>query len=184
MILNARNNGFAFFFPPKFFAPQITKKYEKYYRSLILPYDTIEDFMSSTIQQIELPGWQMDPVHQTRTLGKRQEYKNSKPVADLFKREFTITFKMADAFVNYWLFLENSLNYLDTITSEIDHFEPMRLSFLSNEGYMVTSALFRKPILKGQEGIKMSYSSVTPEFRTFSATFSYFKLDVEVDFGS
>jgi hypothetical protein len=181
MILNARNNSFAFFFPPDFFADEIKEKYRKYYQSLILPYDTIDDFMSSTVQQIDFPGWSMEPAQQVRTLGKRQEYKNSTPIEDLFKREFTVTFKMTDAFMNYWIFLDNALNFLDFDNRE-KTMSPMRLSFLNNEGYLVTSVIFKNPILKGQEGIKLSYSSVTPEFRTFTATFQYFYFDIEIDF--
>jgi hypothetical protein len=182
MILNSRNNSFTLFFPPEFFADEVKEKYKKYYQSLILPYDTIEDFMSSTIQKIEFPGWDMQPVSQTRSLGKVQDYKNSKPIPDLFTREFSVTFKMTDGFLNYWIFLDNAYNYLDFSNKSLDTFSPMRLSFLNNEGYMLTSVVFNKPILKGQDGISMSYSSVSPDFNTFKAKFSYFNFDIKVDF--
>lgn len=181
MILNARNNSFVLFFPPNFFSPEIKEKYKKYYKSLVLPYDTLEDFMSSTIQQISMPGWSMELAQQTRTFGKRQEYKNAEPIAELFKREFTITFKLADAFINYWVFLDNALNYLDHENNQ-QVLEPFRLSFLSNEGYLVNSVLFKKPILKGQSELNLSYSSVTPDFKTFTATFQYYEFDIDIDF--
>lgn len=182
MILNSRNNSFTLFFPPDFFANEVKEKYKKYYQSLILPYDTIEDFMSSTIQQIDFPGWSMQPVTQTRNLGKQQDYKNSKPIPDLFTREFSITFKMTDGFLNYWIFLDNAYNYLDFSNKNIDTLSPIRLSFLNNEGYLLTSVIFNKPILKGQDGLKMSYSSVSPDFNTFKVTFAYFDFDISVDF--
>lgn len=181
MILNARNNGFVFLFPPDFFAEEVKEKYKKYYQSLILPYDTIEDFMSSTIQQVDFPGWEMELAQQVRSRGKRQEYKSSKPVEDLFKREFTITFKMTDAFLNYWIFVDNALNFVD-FDNKKQTLSPMRMSMLSNEGYMVSSIVFNEPILKGQDGIKFSYSSVTPEFKTFNAKFQYLDFKLEVDF--
>lgn len=185
MILNARNNGFVILFPPNFFSKEITEKYKKYYQSLILPYDTIEEFMSSTIQQVEFPGWNIPIVSQIRNLGKKQGYKDPTPIEDLFNREFTITFKMTDAFLNYWIFVDNAIDYL----SHIDHnqdkntLEPIRLSMLDNRGHIVSSVLFKRPILKGQDGIKLSYSSVTPEFKTFNAKFEYlnFNLDIKFD---
>lgn len=181
MLLNVRQNGFIFSFPPDFFAEEVKEKYKKYYQSLILPYDTIEDFMSSTIQSIDFPGWQMDPVAQTRLLGKRQEYKNSTQVVDTFTREFSITFKMTDAYLNYFIFLENSLKFLD-FSNKQQTFSPMRLSLLDNEGYLVSSVIFKKPILKSQDGFKLSYSSNTPDFKVFTAKFAYFDFDLELDF--
>jgi hypothetical protein len=181
MILNARNNGFVVLFPPDFFHESIKEKYKKYYQSLIMPYDTIEDFMSSTIQQIEFPGWNMETANQTRTLGKQQGYKDSKPIEDLFQRDFTITFKMTDAFLNYWIFVDNALNFLD-FSNPKQHLDPIRLSLLNNEGYMVSSVIFNRPILKGQDGIKLSYSSVTPDFKTFNAKFEYLNFDLDIDF--
>ena len=181
MLLNVRQDGFLFNFPPDYFSDEIKEKYKKYYQSLILPYDSIEDFMSSTIQTIDFPGWQMNQVTQTRLLGKQQDFKNSKQVVDLFSREFTITFKLTDAYLNYFIFLENSLKFLDFSNSQ-QTFSPMRLSLLDNQGYLVASIIFRRPILTTQDGFKLSYSSNTPQFNTFSAKFVYFDFDVELDF--
>lgn len=181
MLLNVRQNGFILNFPADFFDPMIKEKYKKYYQSLILPYDTIDEFMSSTIQSVDFPGWTMDPVTQTRLLGKKQEYKNATQVVDLFTREFSVTFKLTDAYLNYFIFLENSLKYLD-FSSKKPTFSPIRLSLLDNEGYLISSIIFKNPILKSQDGFKLSYSSATPEFKTFTAKFAYFDVDIELDF--
>ena len=181
MLPNVRQSGFIFNFPPDFFAPEIKEKYKKYYQSLILPYDTIDEFMSATVQSIDFPGWAMEPVVQTRLFGKKQEYKDATQVVDLFTREFTITFKLTDAYLNYFIFLENSLKYLD-FSNKQPTFSPMRLSLLDNEGYLVSSIIFKRPILKAQDGFKLSYSSATPDFATFTAKFVYFDFDIELDF--
>jgi len=181
MLLNARQNGFIFSFPPDYFNDRVKEKYKKYYQSLILPYDSINDFMSSTIQSVDFPGWEMDPVVQTRLFGKKQDFKNAVQIPDLFTRTFSITFKLTDAYLNYFIFLENSKDYLD-FSNKTPTFPPMRLSLLDNQGYLVASIIFQRPILTGQDGFKLSYSSGTPDFRTFTAKFKYFDFDIELDF--
>jgi len=181
MLLNVRQNGFVLLFPPDFFSPAIMEKYKSYYQSLILPYDKVEDFMSSTIQSINFPGWRMSPAQQTRIYGKKQDFKNSVPIADDFERELTVTFKLTDAYLNYFIFLENALSYLD-FNNKVQTFSPIRLVLMDNQGYSVASVIFNKPILKEQDGFRLSYSANTPEFKTFQAKFTYFDLKFEVDF--
>jgi hypothetical protein len=181
MLLNQRQNSFILSFPPTFFSEKVKEDYKKYYQSLILPYDSIHDFMSSTIQSVDFPGWSMDPAQQVRMLGKQQEYKNAKQVEDLFERSFTITFKLTDAYLNYFMFLENSQQYLDFSNLQ-KTFDPIRLSLLDNQGYLVASIIFNKPILTGLDGFKLSYSTNTPDFKVFTAKFKYFDFKVELDF--
>ena len=88
---------------------------------------------------------------------------------------------MSDAFLNYFIFLDNSLNFID-FSNRNNSTAPMRLSLLNNEGYLVSSIVFNDPILMGQDGIKLSYSSVTPEFKTFTAKFNYLNFDLSIDF--
>ncbi len=181
MLLNARKNGFVFLFPPDFFTQKVTEKYSKYFKNLILPYDTIDDFMSSTVQSIDFPGFDMKEVEQIRPLGKRQGFKNATQVIDLYQRTFSITFKLTDAYLNYFIFMDNSLEFLDFNNKE-QTYGPMRLILLDNQGYAISSMIFKSPILTSQEGLKFSYSSATPDFGTFTAKFSYFDFELELDF--
>lgn len=181
MILNARQNSFLFLFPPDFFNAEIKEKYKKYYQSLILPYDSIEEFMTSTIQSIEFPSWSMTLPQQTRIGGKKQEYKSALPVEDYFKREFTLTFKLTDSYLNYFIFLENAFKFMN-FDNKTQTYSPMRLCLLNNEGYLVSSLIFKNPIIKGMNGLNLSYSSATPDFKTFQANFQYLDSDIELDF--
>lgn len=181
MLLNARQNSFILLFPDDFFAAEVNEKYKKYYQSLIVPYDTINEFMSSTIQSIDFPGWTMTPAEQTRLLGKKQNYKNSVQPIDLHERDITITFKLTDAYMNFFIFKDNADNYLD-FSNKTPTFQPMRLMLLDNQGYLVSSILFKRPVLYHQDGFKLSYSSVTPDFKTFTAKFRYFDFDLSLDF--
>lgn len=203
MILNARQNSFFINFPPDFFNQTVEQKYDKYYRSLLLPYKSLSDFMASTVQSINFPGFSSSLQTQTRVLGKVQELQSAKPIADQFTRELKITFKLTDAYLNYFIFLDNALNYLEPAnvnpdnnknslgqalsvpaTANANHpfFQPIRLTLLNNEGYAVSSIIFNRPMLKSLSEMNLSYSSVTPQFTTFTASFQYYNFDLELDF--
>jgi len=203
MILSARQNGFLISFPDTFFSKAISKKYEKYYNSLIMPYETIEDFMSSTIQSVTFNGFTVPMVSQVRPLGKMQEFHSAKPIAEMFDRKFTIKFKLSDAYLNYFIFLDNALNYLDQGNLEPTNLrrslsgtgkpfvvdpqgitmDPIRLTLLNNEGYAVSSIVFNHPILSGMTQISLSYNENAPKFNTFDVSFQFYNFDIALDFG-
>jgi hypothetical protein len=202
MILNSRQNSFVVNLPQDFFSEKINQKYEKYYRNLILPYRSLSDFMSSTIQSINFPGLTSQTLTQTRTLGKIQDFQPAKPIADRFTREIKMTFKLTDAYLNYFIMMDNVLNFLDPANvnpknaqtslgqaksvqnQESNHpfFSPIRLTLLNNEGFGVSSIIFNRPIITNFSAVTLSYSSVTPQFQTFTVDFKYFNFDLELDF--
>ena len=88
MILNARANSFYFVFPRGFFPPGIQDKYFQYIKSQSLPYDTLTQFMNSTIQSVSFPSLTAGSVTQTRPLGKTVTYQSSIPIQNMFSQGF------------------------------------------------------------------------------------------------
>jgi hypothetical protein len=159
--------------------------------------------MASTVQSINFPGFASTLPTQTRVLGKTQELQSSKPIADQFSREIKVTFKLTDAYLNYFVFLDNALNYLEpanvnpsntgaslgqalSVSAQANgnhpFFQPFRVTLLNNEGYAVSSIVFNRPMLTSLSEMNLSYSSITPQFTTFTATFKYYNFDLELDF--
>lgn len=180
MIINARSSNFIFNFPKSFIIPPIEDKYKNYVMRMPLPYDTVQNFMNAHVQSITFPSLAMEPVTQARKLGKEQAYKSGKVTPDLFTKEMTVTMKAVDGYINYWIFLENALNYLDFSTKDL-YLEDMYIRVLSQEGHIVQTVRFQKVILTGVSEIVLSYSDTTPTFSTFNATFKFNALDIFVE---
>ena len=174
MMLDSRHSGFILLFPPTFFNEELKKTYKNYVKQLMLPYETLDDFMSSTVQSVSFPGWDMSMPQQIRKYGAEQDFKSSKQVKDLLERDITITFQIVDGWANYFIFLDNAIRYLDFNNDKDKHyFDVMRLGWLSREGYLLGYMDMKKLILNGMSGFKLSYSSINQEFNTFDAKFKF-----------
>jgi hypothetical protein len=159
--------------------------------------------MASTIQTVSFPGFTSELKSQTRVLGKQQESQSSKPIADQFVRELRISFKLTDGWFNYFIFLDNMLNYLEPANvnpnntqkslgqalsvapiENVNHpfFGPIRLTLLNNEGYAFSSLIFNRPMIKGLTDFNLSYAMVKSEFKSFTVTFQYYNFDLETEF--
>ena len=104
-ILNARANSFYFVFPKGFFPEKVHQKYIDYLQKQPTPYDTLTSYMNSTIQSVTFPSMSIDSVEQVRNLGKKINYQSATPVQDLFNKEFQVTFRIAEGFINYFIML-------------------------------------------------------------------------------
>ncbi len=177
MILNSRSSNFMFLFPKKFFSDSISSKYMPYLKRHPIAYDTLDNFMSSTIQSVTFPTLSMQPVSQTRAkgLGKQQEYKNSTAISDLFTRDITVTFKSLEGYINYFIFMETMLEYLDFQNKEL-YLDDLSIRFMDQGGYITTTTKFTGVYFKSLSEINLSYSDTQPEFRTFSCNFSFFEM--------
>jgi hypothetical protein len=66
MILNALNNQFVVQFPKNFFYPEIHTRWTPIVKRLKLPYESIEDFINASVQNITFPSVELPMVEQTQ----------------------------------------------------------------------------------------------------------------------
>lgn len=180
MIINSRSSNFIFNFPKGFIHSDIETKWTPYVKRNPLPYDTVHTMMNAHVQSVTFPAFNMEPVTQTRQFGKEQNFKNARPVHDLFTRDMTITMKALDGYVNYWIFLENALKFQEVFADNPPYFDDLNIDFLDQEGHIIMTARFNKLILTSISEQQLSYSDNQPDFKTFDTTFRFGKMDLIV----
>ncbi len=182
MILNARQNGFIFNFPKGFLYEEVVEKYGGYVKRMPIPYDTVTDFVNSTIQSINFPTLRgIDSVEQVRPGGFRQTYKSATTLQNLIQREFSVTFKLGEGFINYWIMYDQIVKFLDFQNPE-QYFPEFRLMLLDNDGIIMASVVLQQILVTSLSEIQLNYSSSTPQFQTFSVGFrcNYVNLKLEI----
>jgi hypothetical protein len=180
MLLNPKGNSFYFVFPRGFFPPVVVDKYLPYIKKQPIPFDNINDYMNSTIQTIGFPGMNIDSVEQVRNLGKKISYKSSTPVQDLFSQDFTVGFKNADGFINYFIMLDTILHFLNFENPQL-HLQDLPLRIMDNEGNIVMSVTFQGTILTSYSELQLSYASNTNQFTPFTLGFKCNYIDIVLE---
>ena len=183
MILNARQNGFIFNFPKGFINPSVVEKYEGYIKRMPIPYDTVNDFINATIQSVNFPTLRtVDSVEQVRPGGFKQTYKSATTLQNLIQRDFTVSFKLGEGFINYWVIYENIIKFLDFQNPE-QYLPDFRLLLLDNDGIIMASVILQQPIVTSLSEIQLNYSSTTPQFTTFTVGFRCNYVNVKLEIG-
>jgi hypothetical protein len=181
MILNARNNMFLIHFDKSFFYEEIYKKWNPVVKRLKLPYEDMSDFITACIQSISFPSVDLQPVEQQQEQF-RIAYRSGKELEPVFDKNLTITFKLSEGFICYWILfeqIEQFLNYSQTNP----FWSPLYISFLDNNGFELVIFEFNKIIPLNLSQFQVSYATTAAEFNTFTMGLRYnrFRIKRRVD---
>ena len=180
MILNSRANSFYFVFPKGFFPSGVQDKYFQYIKNQSIPYDTLPQYMNSTIQSVSFPSLSASTVTQTRPLGKTITYQSSTPIQNMFSQGFTVTFRMAEGFINYFVMLETVLGHLNFKNPEL-FVENLPLQVLDNNGNVISTAKFKGVTITSLSELTLNYTQNAPTATTFSVGFNYNYLGIDLE---
>jgi hypothetical protein len=185
VFLNARYNQFKFLFPKGFLYPAIEEKYQQYLKDLPTPYADVRSFLNSTVQSISFPGITgVTPVEQVqagRTIAYRQGYKFSQVI----NKEFTVTFRLVDAYLNYWLMYEQLIRYTNFAAEEPDDpgeefFPDLEILYLTSNGDLTILQTLKQVLFLGISDLTPTYTDISNSTKQFTCSFrfNYFELQV------
>lgn len=177
MILNAKQNMFQIWFPPHFFYPEIVEKWGPVIKRLNLPYETIEDFFNASIQSITMP--EMDLGIETQQQSQFNiSYKGGKELEPIFNKDITVTFKLSEGFITYWIIFEQIEQYMKYQEGNV-FWPPMYVSFLDMQGFELVAFEFNQLIPTSLSQFDVSYSTTAADFNTFSMGLRYNRFNIK-----
>lgn len=183
MILNSRNNLFNFKFPRTFIPEVVANKYRSYLDKM--PGNIITepvDYVNYSIQGLNIPGINFDPISQSPNDGTITYHRGSIPIQNTVERQFSLDLQLLDGYVNYWIMQDTLLYYYSKEVRD-PFLNDLKLQIMDAEGIHLMSAVFEKPILNSISELELNMSSNVAEFSTFTLNFFYNKFNIinEID---
>jgi hypothetical protein len=158
-------------FPRNFFYPEIEQRWTPIVKRLKLQYQTLEDFVNATVQSVTFPEMILTPVPQPQTMFNIK-YRGGKELEPILDKNLTVTFKLMEGFITYWMFFEQIELYQKYAGSN-PFWPSMYVSFLDHHGFELLVFEFEKIVPLGMSQFNVNYSTVTADFNTFTLNMTY-----------
>ena len=171
MILNNLSNQFVISLQKGFFYPEIVKKWSPIVKRLKLPYESLEDFINACTQSISFPSVELPSVDQQQQQFKIA-YRGGKELEAVLDKNLTLTFKLSEGFISYWILFEQIEKFVQYGDS-LPFWPPLYVSFLDHHGFELVSFCFQKIIPTSLSAFDISYAQTTAEFNTFTMNLRY-----------
>jgi hypothetical protein len=170
-ILNAKLNQWAIWVPQDFFYPEIRERWTPVVNRLKLPYLSLEDYINATVQSITFPEVILPQANQPQTMFNIK-YRGGKELEPTLDKNITITFKLSEGFISYWMFFDQ-IELFQKYSEKSPFWPSIFVSFLDHHGFEIMSFEFQKTLPLHLSQFNVSYASVAADFNTFSLNLSY-----------
>lgn len=178
MRISTQNSQFYFMLPTWFYTPA-ESIYQVLLRKDKVQYETVADYLNSTIKEIDIPGFTFD-IHPQFIKNKEIIYSSSKSAYDMSDRSSTIVFRDVDAKINYFIMRNLILDhYAKTAEPGFDKIGDISLTTMDIHGDAIFGLKFRQCLITDFSESKFAYNNQSAEEKTFSLSIKYNFLDVE-----
>lgn len=176
MRISSQNNQFIFGFGVDFIKRELEEQFQKLMEKNFVQYDSVVDYINSTIKEIVIPGASYTTQKQVLKRGKKIEWKDSSSVFDTFSNEIDITFRSVDSYLNYFILLQILTEfYEDNLTRQIDH---LKLAILDKDGTLIYTVYFNEVIFKSISEVRLGYQQYDVNEKPFTISFVYNFIDI------
>jgi hypothetical protein len=176
-LLNSKLNQYAVWFPKDFFYPEVRERWTPVVKRLKLQYQTLEDFFNASVQAVTFPEVRLEPVIQPQSQFQIR-YRGGKELEPILDKMITVTFKLTEGFITYWMLFEQIEAFLKfSLTSPF--WPSMYISFLDHNGYELLVFEFQKIVPIAMSQFNVSYANVGADFTTFTLNLAYNRFKIQ-----
>lgn len=172
MRLSSQSSQFVYNFPSTFVPDEIAQRYEPLLRKNHIQYETVIDYLNSTIKSVTFPGLSINMPNQRLIRGKQRDYKPSMNVQDIkTNRSITVNFRSVDSDLNYLIMQDLFYyHYLDVDNLYAVDFEMVALDIWWDAIY---SVVYKEIILTALSENTFDHSSFRVNPKEFSLDINY-----------
>ena len=172
---------FTFYFPSDFWYPEVKERWTPMIERMRLPYTTLDDFMNAQVQSVRFPPMNMDLAMQQREQYD-VAYPGGKELEQLIDKTLTITFKLTESYISYWVVWDQIDTYLHYVTQHENlkpcWMEPVKLGFLTDSGLQLVEFTFLEITPTNTSELNLSYAATVASYNTFSLSLRYNRFTV------
>jgi len=180
MILNNKSQMFSIWFPIDFFYGEVIEQWTPFVEKMKLPYMSLTDFMNSQIQKVNFPSIDIGESNQQQgqfdigyTVGKEME--------PLLNKTLTITMKLTESYLTYWIFysqIHYFLEYKNKYGENRVFMNNVHLSFLNDAGFSLVDCTYKYLVPTSLGTFDLSYAAQLASYTTFDISFRYNRFDI------
>ena len=178
MRLSSQGSQFIFNLPSDFLPTEIINTYKPVLEKNWVQYESVIDYINSTIKAVNFPGIGFEMPKQVNIRGKERQFKPSKNIQDITTtHDLTVTLRSVDSDLNYWLMFDIiSKHYLDVDNSFVNPFTITCLDIHRDAIYVIR---FYEIIIKALSDNTFNYSQQKVNAKEFTLTFHFNFYDIE-----
>lgn len=178
MRLSSQSSQFVFNLSSDFLPPDLVDRYQPILEKNWVQYESVIDYLSSTIKSVNFPGISFDLNKQILPRGKERQFKPAKNVQDIAStHDLTVTFRSVDSDLNYWLMFDIvTKHYLDTEHQFVNPFTITCLDIKRDAIYVIR---FYEIIIKSLQENTFNYTQQKVQAKDFTMTFHFNFYDIE-----
>jgi hypothetical protein len=189
MFLNSKSDEFKVEFPRVFIPDHIKAKYAPYLHRLPTAINDVSDLVNYSIQSINIPSTSYEPITQTQAKTSRQDpdargfnrtHRAVGGTKSLQSKEFTVTFKMVNGYLNYWV-MQETFWYHYAHQNKVTYMCDLPVKILDSDSVQMFTAKYTGVLFTGLGEFELSYANNIREFKTFDCNFVYNEFVTSLD---
>jgi len=182
MLHSPKSDSFVLILPDNFIYPSIIERYKPIFDAKNFMFSNIHDFLNATVTGVNFTG--IKTKVQEQTLGKesrKQRYRSGINAKEQTNKELVVNFKMTTGFLNYFMMLDQLVQYNDStneggnpsLVGNDTFLNSITLLILGNDGNIWFERIYDGIVINSIDDLNLSKEAVKYKSLDFTVRFAY-----------